>query len=238
MNSIYLDKKEFGAFIKSLVKINDAAIFAIKPNQLTCLIGSPDNVTIAYGTFEIGTQYDGFLNIPSLMKLSKAIDQITETAPGFTINANNLEYKSPALRFKYHLLDSGIINQPAINIKKISEFNFDIEFSPDASKLVDLNKFSAFSTDSNKVYLSCDGETVFADLTDRARSNVDSIQFEFAKCTTPFDAVPINLDFFRSINFTNSSKIAININTSHGVIAIDIINERYKLKYITSSFTS
>lgn len=238
MNQIFLDKKEFSAFIKSLVKINDAAIFAIQNNTLTCLIGSPDNVTIAYGTCGIGSQYEGFLNIPSLMKLSKALDQITETTPGFIVNANNLEYKSPSLRFKYHLLDSGIINQPAINIKKINDFSFDIEFSPATSKLIDLNKLSAFSTDSNKVYLSCDGETVFADLTDRARSNIDSIQFEFAKCATPFDAVPLNLDFFRSINYTNESKVMVNINTSHGVIAIDIVNEKYKLKYITSSFTS
>jgi len=238
MNSIYLDKKEFGAYIKSLVKINDAAIFAINQNTLTCLTGSPDNVTIAYGTFEIESKYDGFLNIPSLMKLSKAVDQISEDTPGFAINANNLEYKSPALRFKYHLLDNGIINQPAINIKKISEFNFNIIFKPTAAKLIDLTKFSAFSTDSNKVYLSCDGDTVFADLTDRSRSNVDSIQFEFAKCSVPFDAVPLNLDFFRSINFNSESTINININTSLGVIAIDIINKRHKLKYITSSFTS
>ena len=136
------------------------------------------------------------------------------------------------------MLDSGIINQPAINIKKINEFEFNIQFKVVPVKLADLNKFSSFSTDSNKVYISCDGESVFADLTDRARSNIDSIQFEFAKCSIPFDAVPINLDFFRSLSYTPDSQVIINFNTAHGVIAIDIINERYKLKYITSSFTS
>lgn len=238
MSDIFVDKKDFSAFIKSLVKINDSAIFAVKENQITCLIGSPDNVTVAYGTLGVGTKHEGFLNISSLAKLGKAIDQISETAPGFTVNNNNLEYKSPALRFKYHLLDSGIINQPAINIKKINEFEFNIQFKVVPVKLADLNKFSSFSTDSNKVYISCDGESVFADLTDRARSNIDSIQFEFAKCSIPFDAVPINLDFFRSLSYTPDSQVIINFNTAHGVIAIDIINERYKLKYITSSFTS
>jgi hypothetical protein len=135
-------------------------------------------------------------------------------------------------------LDHGIINQPAINVKKINEFIFNIEFRLASSKLIDLSKFSAFSTDSNKVYLSCDGESVFANLTDRARSNVDNIEFEFAKCSTPFDAMPFNLDFFRSLSYTNESNINVSINSTKPVIAIDIENERYKLKYITSAFTS
>ena len=238
MNQICVDKKDFSSFVKSLVKINDSAIFAVRENQITCLIGSPDNVSIAYGTLKCGTSYEGCINISSLVKLGKAIDQISESTPQLIVNANNLEYKSPSLRFKYHLLDHGIINQPAINIKKINEFTFNIEFKLASSKLIDLSKFSAFSTDSNKVYLSCDGETVFANLTDRARSNVDNIEFEFAKCSTPFDGMPFNLDFFRSLNYTNESNINVSINSTKPVIAIDIENERYKLKYITSAFTS
>jgi hypothetical protein len=238
MNQIYVDKKDFSSFVKSLIKINDSAIFAVKHNQITCLIGSSDNVTIAHGTLICDTSYEGCINVSSLMKLGKAIDQISEPTIQLTVNANNLEYKSPSLRFKYHLLDHGIINQPAINVKKINEFTFDIEFKLASNKLIDLSKFSAFSTDSNKVYLSCDGETVFANLTDRARSNVDNIEFEFAKCSTPFDGVPFNLDFFRSINSAGESNINVSINSTKLVIAIEIENERYKLKYITSAFTS
>lgn len=238
MNQIYIDKKDFSAFIKGLVKINDSAIFAVKHDQITCLTGSPDNVTIAYGTLNCGTTHEGCINVSSLMKLGKAIDQINESTPQLMVNENNLEYKSSSLRFKYHLLDHGIINQPPINIKKISELEFNIKFKLSASKLIDLGKFSAFSSDSNKVYLSCNGETVFANLTDQARSNVDNIEFEFATCTTPFDSMPFNLDFFRSLNYTNESNITVNIYTVKPVIAIDIENERYKLKYITSAFTS
>jgi hypothetical protein len=86
--------------------------------------------------------------------------------------------------------------------------------------------------------LSCDGETVFANLTDRARSNVDNIEFEFAKCSTPFDSMPFNLEFFRSLNYSSESIISVSINAAKPVITIDIENERYKLKYITSSLTS
>lgn len=238
MNQICVDKKDFSSFVKSLIKINDSAIFAVKQDQITCLIGSPDNVTIAHGTLNCSTSYEGCINISSLIKLGKAIDQISEPTPQLIVNANNVEYKSPSLRFKYHLLDHGIINQPAINVKKINEFTFNIVFKLAPGKLIDLSKFSAFSTDSNKVYLSCDGETVFANLTDKARSNVDNIEFEFAKCSTPFDSMPFNLDFFRSINYTGESNINVNINSTKQVVAIDIENERYKLKYITSSFTS
>lgn len=238
MNQIYIDKKQFSAFIKGLAKINDAAIFAVKHNQITCLIGSPDNVTIAHGTLSCGTSYEGCINVSSLMKLGKAIDQINESNPQLIVNENNLEYKSPSLRFKYHLLDHGIINQPAINVKKINELEFNIQFKVPASKLSDLSKFSTFSTDSNKVYLSCDGETVFANLTDQSRSNVDNIEFEFAKCSTPFDVTPYNLDFFRSLSYTGDSTVAFNISNVKPVLAIDIETDHYKLKYITSAFTS
>jgi hypothetical protein len=230
--------KDFINFIKGLAKINDAAILATAEAQLTCLIGSPDNVTIAYGIFPCTCNFSGFLNISSLSKLIKALDQIPEEQFTLVVNNNNLEYKSPNLRFKYHLLDNGIINQPAITIRKVLDYTFDVQFKVEPSKMMGISKFSAFSSDSNKIYLAGDGAKIFADLTDKARDNVDSFAFEFTECATSFDDVSLNVDFFRSLNYNNNSEIDININTTVGVIAIDIVNPTYKLKYITTSYTS
>lgn len=230
--------KDFINFIKGLAKINDAAIVVANETQLTCLIGSPDNVTIAYGVFPCTCNFSGFLNISSLSKLIKALDQIPEENYKFIVNNNNLEYKSPSLRFKYHLLDNGIINQPAITIKKVLDYTFNVQFKVTPAKMMGISKFSAFSSDSNKIYLAGDGMKIFADLTDKARDNVDSFAFEFTECATSFDDVSLNVDFFRSLNYNNNSEIDININTTVGVIAIDIVNPTYKLKYITTSYTS
>ena len=230
--------KDFINFIKGLSKINDAAIIAANETQLTCLIGTPDNVTVAYGVFPCSCNFSGFLNISSLSKLIKALDQIPEENFTFVVNNNNLEYKSPSLRFKYHLLDNGIINQPAITIRKVLEYTFDVHFKVTSAKMMGISKFSAFSSDSNKIYLASDGVKIFADLTDKARDNVDSFAFEFAECNASFDDISLNVDFFRCLNYNSNSEIDVNINTAVGVIAIDIVNPTHKLKYITTSYTS
>ena len=237
MQQITLNR-EFTTFLKSLLKINDAAIIVVGDNQMTSLIGTPDNVTVAYGTLPCITTFKGFLNISSISKLLKALDQINEESYCININNNNLEYKSPSLRFKYHLLENGIISQPAINIKKVLEFDFNVKFTIAADKLSSIGKFSTFSSDSNKIYISCDGYKVFAELTDKARDNIDSFEFVFGECATPFDDISLNVDFFRSLSFSSNSLVNIGMNTQMGVVSIDINNPTYKLKYITTSYTS
>ena len=240
MEQIKLNK-DFVGFIRSLLKINDSAVIAAKASQLTCLIGSPDNVCVAYGVFPCEAQLESdikLINVSSILKLTKAMDQIAEDNVQLIINSNNLEYRSPSLRFKFHLLDNGIINQPAIKVNKVLEFGFDLSFKVTPEKLTGLNKFSTFSTDSNKVYLSSDGSKVHAELTDKARANIDSLQFEFAECEKTFQAVPLNLDFFRSLSYTANSDVTFSLNTTVGAIAIDIACPSYKLRYITSAFTS
>jgi hypothetical protein len=46
------------------------------------------------------------------------------------------------------------------------------------------------------------------------------------------------VDFFRSLSFSNNSSINIGMNTQMGVVSIDISNPAYKLKYITTAYTS
>lgn len=233
--------KDFIGFLRSLLKINDAAVIAAKKDQLTCLIGSPDNVCIAYGVFPCTAELDTdlrLINVSSILKLTKAVDQIDADEITFNINSNNLEYKSPSLRFKFHLLDNGIINQPAIKVHKVLEFGFDVSFKVSTDKLSGLNRFSTFASDSNKVYIHGDGEKVYAELTDKARPNVDSLQFEFATCDKEFSPIPMNLDFFRSLNYTANSDVLINLNITVGAIAIDITTPAYKLRYITTAYTS
>lgn len=229
--------ESFVQFLKAVNKINDAAILSVATDSLSCLIGTPDNTCFLYGTMSCKSDYNGVLNLPSLAKLARALDHVNDEI-SFKINNNNLEYKSPLVRFKYHLLDNGILSQPLINIKKIQAIEFDISFTMGPQTLTELCKASSFANDSNKLYLSCDGKQLRGELTDKARQNIDSIELVLGECNSAFEPVPINLDFIRSLSYTNSSSIAVKINEEHGVVSIDILNENHKLKYITSSFTS
>jgi hypothetical protein len=229
--------ESFVQFLKAVNKINDAAILSTTADALSCLIGTPDNTCFLYGSMPCKSEYSGFLNMPSLAKLTRALDHVNNEF-AFKVNNNNLEYKSPMVRFKYHLLDNGILSQPLINIKKIQSFEYDISFTMGCQTLTDLCKASSFANDSNKLYLSCDGKLLHGELTDKSRHNIDSIELVLGEFSKPFDAVPINLDFIRSLSYTNNSNIAVRVNEQHGVVCIDIFNDNYKLKYITSAFTS
>lgn len=237
--TLTVEKDSFLNFAKAIKKINDTAIFVVKENKMSVLTCTPDNVTIFYGTARVEATNDLALNITSVAKLIKAIEQIRTDEPivKFVINSNNLEYKSPQLRFKIHLLDNGIISQPSITIKKIIDLNFDTRFSATALKLSELCSLSVFNTESNKVYLSSRDGKVFADLTDKTADNTDSMEFEFAD-STDFDECSMSVDFFRCLSYTTNSTITININNAPSVVAIDVINDNYSLKYITSPFTA
>jgi DNA polymerase III sliding clamp (beta) subunit (PCNA family) len=236
MNHLIL-QESFVQFLKAVNKINDAAIIATNEDAISCLVGTPDNSCFVYATMPCKATFSNFLNIPSIIKLTKALEHTTGEID-FIVNSNNLEYKSPVVRFKYHLLENGILSQPLINLKKIQSVEFDVAFNINPQSLVDLCKASAFANDSNKMYLSCDGNQLRAELTDRARYNIDSIEMVLGELHQQFDAIPINLDFFRSLTYNKSSTISFKVNSKLGVVTIDIQNDGHKLKYITSAFTS
>lgn len=230
--------KDFVQFLKAFIKINESAVFSVKEDSITCLVGSPDNVTLAYGSIQCTSEYIGALNVPSILKLSRAIEYISYPEYDLIVNSNNLEYKSSDVRFKYHLLDNGILNTPLISIKKIQDFSFDVEFQISPLKLNEINKASTLSTDSNKIYISGDGVNINAELTDKSRSNIDSFSFIVAESNITFAAVSMSLEFIRSITYSVDSKIKVSINTQQGVIVVDVDNAMTKFKYITSAFTS
>jgi hypothetical protein len=61
------------------------------------------------------------LNIPDIKKLVRVVECIDADELQFDINSNNLQYISDSFKFKYHLLEDGLMKLPSINIKKINE---------------------------------------------------------------------------------------------------------------------
>ena len=44
------------------------------------------------------------------------------------ISSNNISYNKDGYKFRYHLLDDGIIKQPSLNIDKVNKLTFDTSF--------------------------------------------------------------------------------------------------------------
>lgn len=238
MNKIIVPR-EFISFLQSINKVNDSAILSVEPDKIICLVGSPDSTIFAYGNVsDCENNFTGSLQVGSISRLLKGLQHVTDEKITLLVNSNNLEYKSTGLRFKYHLAEDGVLSQPAFSISKIITLTFDVTFDVMQSKLIELGKLESFAVNSNKVYLKGVDGKVYAELTDKAKDNIDSVQVEFGECPTSFDDIPLNLEFIRAINYNKHSSIKMKINTIYSCIIIDISNDSNNLRYISSALTS
>ena len=231
------NKLQFSQYLDCVSKINDSAIFDITPNGISCLVSSIDNTLILSTEFKAPQDITAVINVPDLKKLYRVVDTIDGDGFELIINKNNLEYKGKSVKFKYHLFEDGFLAKPGINLQKIKDFSYDINFTVSRNILQQLFKGSTFASETNKVYLYTEDGKLKAELTDRARHNTDVFAI------TIMDDVNFNLEPI-SINFDNirlltstTNEYQFNINTEYGVVVVDNCNDVTKLKYIISSLT-
>ena len=230
-------------FLESISKINESAILTTSSSQdgrsslLSSLVCSSDNTLFLYSEFvgctaDINTDY----NIPDIKKLNRVLSTIDLNEIRLITNTNNFEYKSSALKFKYHLYEEGFLTKPPVNLEKIKNFEYHINFTINKDKLSDIIRASSFATDTNKVYLYTENNRLLAELTDRARHNTDAISLDLGDANYELSPLPLNLDHIKLLNVINST-INFGINTAYGVTVIDICNDLIKLKYVLTSLT-
>jgi hypothetical protein len=239
------DKKEFiKNFLYPISKISESAILDISKDTLSSTIATANNSVILNITNSIFT--DGLLedvqevislNCPDIKKLIKAVELAKDGDLSFFIENNNLKYENKEIRFKYHLLDDGIIKKPKLVLSKVNDMEFNSSFFIGRNDIRELLKCSIFSVDSNKAYISSEEGCVFAELTDKTRNNIDTITVKLSDEMKGDDISNFALDFeiFRIIDSPNVKDILIKINTKIGVAMFEINNNYNKMIYIMSS---
>ena len=129
------------------------------------------------------------------------------------------------------------MTKPGLNLQKIKDFNYDINFTVDKSLLQQLFKGSTFASETNKVYFYTEDGKLKAELTDRARHNTDVFAITIAdEVDFTLEPLPVNFDNIRLLT-SITSKYEFSINTEYGVVIVDNSNNTTKLKYIISSLT-
>lgn len=230
-------------FLLPISKISDSVVLQPKSvedeNFLSCLCCTPDNSVFLYVEHPIEEQLDSdiSLNCSDVKKFIRAIDSISHADEiSFDIENNNLSYKDKYLRFKYHLLEDGIIKHPKMNLAKIDNTVFHTRFLLEKESVKDLLKGSVFSCDSNKMYISANKNGVYAELTDKTRKNIDTITFLVSEeyDGDEIENIPFCFDIFRIMENINN-EIHVKINKDNGIAIFDIFNNYNKTIYIMSS---
>ena len=231
------NKQNFSQYLDSVAKINDSAIFDIDTTGISCLVSSIDNTLVLYTEFKEEQDISRSINVPDLKKLHRVVDTIDESSFELNINNNNLEFRGKNVKFKYHLFEEGFLTKPGLNLQKIKDFDYDINFTVDKSLLQQLFKGSTFASETNKVYFYTEDGKLKAELTDRARHNTDVFAITIAdEVDFTLEPLPVNFDNIRLLT-SITSKYEFSINTEYGVVIVDNSNNTTKLKYIISSLT-
>lgn len=230
------NRNEFLKYLDSVSKINDSAIFEIKPEGITSLVSSADNTLVLLSEFVTASDFTSTINVPDIKKLYRVLETINEEEIELKINGNNLEYKGNGLKFKYHLFEEGFLSKPNLNVEKIRNFTFDVKFNITKAILQQLFKGSTFASETNKVYIYTEDGDLKAELTDRARHNTDNFTITIGSADFELSPIPINFDNIRLMSSIDSEYV-FNVNTQHGVVVVDNNSDSTKLKYIISSLT-
>jgi hypothetical protein len=232
------NKKDFiSNFLNPVSNLNDACILEIVDNVLISTLASTDGTIVCKSTIEVESDINTKINIPDIKKLIRVLEIIPSAEIELKLNENNISYNENGYRFRYHLLDDGIIKQPSLNVEKVNKLNFDTSFNVKENDLSTLFKGSSFATETSKIYIYEEEDKIFGELGDRNRHNTDNFVCILSDVYEGnlIKPLPINFDSFRLISFNNSKDIKFNINTEMGVITCTFQKGDTSLIYIISA---
>lgn len=234
------NKKDFiSSFLGPISNLNDACILSVEDNLLHCTLASADATIVCKSSIDVETDLsdDVKINLPDIKKLVRVLDIIPTDNINLTIGENNISYNENGYKFKYHLLDDGIIKQPSLNVEKIKKLEFGTKFKVKENELSTLFKGSSFTTETSKVYLYEEDGKIYSELGDKSRHNTDNFV-----CVLSDDyegniskPLPINFDSFRLVSFDRSKEVEFNINNDMGVITCNFNKGNASLIYIISA---
>lgn len=239
MNVHIPDRKLFlNGFLQPLSKINDSCVITVTSDGFSSVVSTTDASVILHSVYntELDTDTSLRLNISDIKKVIKAFECIQDNSFTVTIDKNNISYSGPEIRFKYHLLEDGIIIPPKVDVSKIASLSFPVTFNIQYKSLIDLLRGSTFATESNKLYIYSQDGKIYGDLTDKARHNVDNISLPLGEYTgSPLESLCLNFELIRIISSVRVKQLECKINPKLGVIMFQLLDGVVKTRYIASS---
>ena len=245
--NLTLNKKEIvDQFLNPVSRISEECSLSVGPESISTLINDNSGSIILYSKIKAVTglaeNESVSLNFKDLRKLIKIFDCIPETDFQLKIgdNASVISYKSSGLSFKLHLVMDNVIKKCTVSLDKIGKLTFDSSFDLTSDKIGEVLKGSIFATNSDKVYFYTKDAMVFAELTDKANQDVDSITFNVANTYSGIDVttpLPFNMEILRLINTNKFDKLTVKINNTYKILLFEICNPKVTFKYIIPGYT-
>ena len=243
MIKIPVSKNTLIKFLSPVSRLGDKSVVKVYKNNIYTLTTSEDNNIILYASHsftEDAVQNLIRLNLADVKKFLRAVECFEEDL-SFYLKDNYIFCETANLNgafFKYHLVDDSVIKETPISIEKISNLNFDTEFSISNKKLSEISRGSSYAVDTHKIYFYTKGEAVFSELTDQTIQNIDSITLRVADSFVgqPIKGMlPLMLEVFRNLTSLKCESVRVKINNENKVIMFCVNDSSVELKYIIST---
>lgn len=246
MDLIIKDKGEFIArFLKPICNIADSGVLKIQENKASCILATQDASVILYAqcNLEIDSKQPVILNCPDLRRFEKILSMLDCEEIKLKYTNNCLSYNDGKMRFKYHLLESGILNGPSLSVDKIAKLEFSITFNISHNKISELIKGSTFASNASKLYISFSENKVYGEIADKTNQLIDTFTTVInEECIIPNTQaapdMPILFETIKIIAGVKFDTVKVNINPKLGVILFEIAESTYKLRYIVSALVT
>jgi len=239
MNNLTIANRDgfVNTFLGTISRVAEDSVVNITETELTCLCSTSDGTLVQLASIQNKNNFEQTLNVPDIKRLHKIIGCIDQQDNiNLSVDINSISYKSPSTRFKFYLLDDGILSTPAISVEKINNITFDTSFSVDHDKLTDLIKGSTYANESEKLYIYTDENNhVYGELTDKEKPNMDSFSIKLCDdAATPIQPIAFNFENIRIVSSTRVDKVKFNINTQLSVAKVDLEQNNCHISYIIS----
>lgn len=244
--TLKLSKEYLEKILKPVNRLTESCVLKTDKDGLFTVCSSADNTVILYARVNFENKQEEFfrLNLISIKKLLSGLDCLGNDG-SFSIEYNDNHIKCSVVNdsnekthFKYHLVDDTVVRESPVNIKKLSELNFDTEFFLTNSKIKQIMAGYAFASDVSKVYFYTENGKINIELNDRTLPNVDNITINASDAFTGLpieDAIPIPTEVFKNLASCKTD-VKVKINNQYKVFIFQNKEDTdVELKYIISA---
>jgi hypothetical protein len=245
--NLKLNKKEIvDQFLNPISRISEECSLSVTSDNISTLVNDNTGAIILYGKIKTKTGLANDekvnLNIKDLRKFIKIFDCIS--TDDFELKTDNntsiLSHKSPTLSFKLHLVLDSVIKKCTVSLEKISKLTFDSDFEMTSERTREILKGAISTSIAEKIYFYTKDGIIYAELTDKASQDMDSITFKIADkyngldITTP---LPFNMEILRLISSGKFEKMTVKINNTYKILLFEICDAKIIFKYIIPAYT-
>lgn len=244
MIEITVNKDEFITnFLNPIKKLNvngSCSLYA-KDGELISLASTEDKVCVICARFKPEAHVEDFepVYISDVKRLILALKFIDSECITINIDNEKLFYDTKKFKFNTYLLDSKFVPKIGIKPEKIDTYETDIVFSVTKDSIKDLRVAQMIAPDATKLYFFSDEGKVYINLNDKSKSKIDnaSLVISDEAIGEPFkEPFAINGSIFKMISQFNDD-LVFKMNRKIGILIIEAITEKTKIKYITSALT-